>query len=107
LNLKCCIAEASHKLDDILIIHAILHSLPHSNIWDIVKWNLLDKGKGLTLDILTAELISVYDYTECNCLADEKEKKAKSDYVVLFTKSTSSSNNPKKRGKKSNTLTKK
>jgi len=79
LNLKCYITEAGHKLDNILIIHAILHSFPHSNIWDIVKWNLLDKGKGLTLDILTAELISVHDYTERDCLADKKEKKAKSD----------------------------
>jgi len=79
LNLKCYITKAGHKLDNILIIHAILHSSPHSNIWDIVKWNLLDKGKGLTLDILTAELISVHDYTEHDCLADKKEKKAKSD----------------------------
>jgi len=100
LNLKCRIAEAGHKLDNILIIHAILHSLPCSNIWDIVKQNLLDKGKGLTLDILTAELISVHDYTEHDRLTDEKEKKAKSDQVVLFAKSMSSSNDPKKRGKK-------
>ena len=100
LNLKCRIAEAGHKLDDILIIYAIFHSLPRSNIWDVVKQNLLDKGKGLTLDILTAELISVHDYAEHDRLADEKEKKAKSDQVVLFAKSTSSSNDPKKRGKK-------
>jgi len=100
LNLKRRIAEAGHKLDDILIIHAILHSLPRSNIWDIIKQNLLDKGKGLTLDILTAELISVHDYAEHDCLADEKEKKAKSNQMVLFAKSTSSSNDPKKKGKK-------
>jgi len=37
LNLKHHITEASHKLEDILIVHAILHSLPHSNIWDIIK----------------------------------------------------------------------
>jgi len=100
LNLKCCIAEAGHKLDDILIIHTILHSLPRSNIWDIIKWNLLDKGKSLTLDILTTELISVHDYAEHDRLADVKEEKAKSDQVVLFAKSMSSSNDPKKRGKK-------
>ena len=86
LNLKRRIAEAGHKLDDVLIIHAILHSLPRSNIWDIVKQNLLDKGKGLTLDILTAELISVHDYAERDRLADKKEKKAKSDQVVLLSK---------------------
>ena len=100
LNLKCCIAEAGHKLDDILIIHAILHSLPRSNIWDIVKWNLLDKGKGLILNIHTAELISVHGYAKRDRLADEKEKKAKSDQMVLFAKSMSSSNDPKKKGKK-------
>ena len=61
LNLKCRITEAGHKLDDILVVHAILYSLPCSNIWDVVRHNLLDKGKGLTLDILTAELISVHD----------------------------------------------
>ena len=86
LNLKRRIAEAGHKLDDVLIIHAILHSLPRSNIWDVVKQNLLDKGKGLTLDILTAELISVHDYAERDRLADKKEKKAKSDQVVLLSK---------------------
>jgi len=37
LNLERCITEAGHKLDDILVVHAILYSLPYSNIWDIVK----------------------------------------------------------------------
>jgi len=37
LNLKRHITEAGHKLDDILVVHAIFHSLPHLNIWDIVK----------------------------------------------------------------------
>jgi len=32
LNLKCRITEAGHKLEDILVVHAILYSLPHSNI---------------------------------------------------------------------------
>jgi len=64
LNLKCRITEAGHKLDDILVVHAILYSLPYSNIWDIVKWNLLDKGKALILDLLSAELISVHDHNE-------------------------------------------
>jgi len=32
LNLKRYITEAGHKLDNILIIHAILHSLPCFNI---------------------------------------------------------------------------
>lgn len=91
LNLKCCIVEASHKLDDILVIHAILHSLPCTNIWDVVRRNLLDKGKGLTLDILTAELISVHDYSKRDRLADKNDKKLKSEQMALFTKSASSS----------------
>jgi len=106
LNLKHCITEAGHKLEDILVVHVILHSLPCSNIWDVVKWNLLDKGKGLTLDILTAELISVHDYSEHDCLADEKDKKAKSDQIALFTKPLSSLNDSRKREKKAKHLDK-
>jgi len=52
------------------------------------------------LDILTTELISVYDYSECDCLANKKDKKAKSDQMALFTKSLSSLNNSRKKGKK-------
>ena len=106
LNLKHRITEASHRLEDILIIYAILHSLPHSNIWDVVKRNLLDKGKGLTLDVLTVKLISVYDYSEHNRLADKKDKKAKSDQIALFTKPSSSLNDFRKRGKKAKHLDK-
>jgi len=32
LNLKHCIVEASHKLDNIFVIHVILYSLPYTNI---------------------------------------------------------------------------
>ena len=97
LNLKQCIVEAGHKLDDILVVHAILHSLSHTNIWDVVKCNLLDKGKELTLNILSAELISVHDYSECNCLANEKENMLKSEQMALFTKLSSSSTHSEKR----------
>lgn len=107
LNLKRYITEAGHKLDNILIIHAILHSLPCFNIQDIIKQNLLDKGKSFTLDILTVELISVHNYAKHDYSADENKKKAKSNQVVLFTKFMSSSNNPKKKKRKSNTLIKK
>jgi len=48
LNLKHYITEAGLKLDDILVVYAILYFLPCSNIWDIVKQNLLDKEKVLT-----------------------------------------------------------
>jgi len=64
LNLKYCITEAGHKLDNILVVHTILHSLLYSNI---VKQNLLDKGKVLILDLLSTKFISIHDHTEHNC----------------------------------------
>jgi len=66
LNLRCHIIEAGEKLDDIHVVHAILLSLPRSSIWDVVKQNLLDKEKTLTLDMVSAELISVHDCNERN-----------------------------------------
>jgi len=98
LNLKRRITEAGHKLDDILVVHAILHSLSCSNIWDIVKWNLLDKEKVLTLDLLSAELISVHDYAERNRQANKNEKKSKSNQMLLLAKSALSLNYSGRRG---------
>ena len=106
LNLKRHITRAGHKLDNILVIHTIFYSLFRSNIWDVVKRNLLDKRKGLTLDILTAELISVHDYSEYDHFTTENEKKAKSEQLALLAKSTSSSSYSGKR-KKSNDKTRK
>jgi len=97
LNLKHRIVKAGHKLDDILIVHAILHSLPRTNIWDVIRRNLLDKGKGLTLDILSAELISVHNYSKHDRLANEKENMLKSEQMALFTKSSLSSTHSEKR----------
>ena len=107
LNLKHYITEADHKLKNILVIHGILHSFPCFNIWDVVKQNLFDKEKDLTLDILTIELISIYKYSKCNCLANKKDKKAKFDQIAFFTKSLSSSNNSRKKRKKVKNLDKK
>jgi len=64
LNLRCHIIEAGKKLDNIHVVYAILLSLPCSNIWDVVKQNLLDKGKALTLNMVSAELISVHYHNE-------------------------------------------
>ena len=97
LNLKHHIIEAGHKLNDILVVHAILHSLSCTNIWDVIRHNLLDKGKGLTLDILSAKLISVHDYSERDRLANEKANMLKSEQMALFTKSSSSSTHSEKR----------
>ena len=64
LHLCRCITESCQKLEDIHIVHAILLSLPRSGIWNVVKQNLLDKGSGLTLNAVTAELLSVSDCIE-------------------------------------------
>jgi len=42
----------------------ILLSVSHTGIWDLIKQSHLDKGKGLTLDMVTAELIAVHDWAE-------------------------------------------
>jgi len=97
LSLKRHIVEAGHKLDDIFVVHAILHSFPCTNIWDVVRYNLLDKRKGLTLDILSAELIFVHDYSEHDHLANEKENMLKSEQMALFTKSLLSFTHSEKR----------
>jgi len=102
LNLKHCITEAGHKLDNILVVHAILHSLPHSNIWDIVKQNLLDKEKAFTLDFLSAELISVHNHAERDHQANKNEKKSKSNQMLLLAKSTPPQNYSGRRGGRPN-----
>ena len=96
LNLKYCITKAKHKLDDILVVHTILHSLSCSNIQDTVKQNLLDKEKALTFDFfLSAKLIFVYDYTKYNCQANKNKKKSESNQMLLLTKSSSKENKRK------------
>ena len=86
LHLQRRINDSGQTLDDIHVIHAILLSLPRSGLWDIVKQNLLDKGTALTLDIVTAELLSVHNRTERKCILDETEKRQKSDQMALIAK---------------------
>ena len=71
--------------------NVIFYFLPHTNIWDIIKCNLLDKKKDLILDIFTVELISVHNYSKHNCLANKKKKMLKLEQIALFTESTTSS----------------
>ena len=42
----------------------MLLSLPYLTIWDVIKQNLLDKRKTLTLDMMTTKLIAVTNQTE-------------------------------------------
>jgi len=88
LYLRRRINDSGQTLDDIHVIHAILLSLLHSSLWDIVKQNLLDKGMALTLDIVTAELLSVHNRTEREHILDEMEKRQKSDQMALIAKSS-------------------
>jgi len=89
LNLHCCIIKADQKLNDIHLIHAMLLSLSCLTIWNIVKQNLLDKRKILTLNMMTAELIAVTNQNEWDCQAKKTEKKAKAEQLALFAKSGS------------------
>jgi len=96
LQLHHRITESGQKLEDIHIVHAILLSLPRSSIWDVVKQNLLDKGSGLTLNAITAKLLSVSNRIERECQLDESEKKQKTDQLALLAKSSSNTDNPGK-----------
>jgi len=53
----------------------------------VVKQNLLDKDTTLNLDIVTAELLSVYDHMERKHNIEETEKKQKAKQLALFAKS--------------------
>jgi len=56
-----------------------------------MKQNLLNKGTGLNLNIVTAKLLSVHHYIERECNIEETEKKQKAEKLALFAKSSSSS----------------
>lgn len=64
----------------------MLLSLPYLTIWDVIKQNLLDKRKTLTLDMMTTKLIAVTNQTEWDCQAKKTEKKAKAEQLALFAK---------------------
>ena len=51
-----------------------------------MKQNLLDKGRGLTLNAVTA-LLSVHECTEREHHNKETEKKQKAEQLVLYVKS--------------------
>jgi len=72
-SLSLChqIIKAGQKIDDTHIVHVILLSVPHTGIWDLIKQNHLDKRKGLTLDMVTAELIAIHDRAEWNQVTDK------------------------------------
>jgi len=86
-HLCCCITESSQKLKDIHIVHTIFLLLPRSGIWDVVKQNLLDKDSRLTLNAVTAELLSVSDCIQREHQLDE------TDQLALLAKSSSSVDN--------------
>ena len=86
LHLCHRINDSGQTLDDTHIIYVILLSLLRSSIWDIVKQNLFDKGTTLSFNIVTAELLSVHDCIERECILDETEKRQKSDQIALVVK---------------------
>ena len=86
LNLYCHIIKAGQKLENIHLIYAMLLSLPHLTIWDVIKQNLLNKRKTLTLDMITTKLIAITNQTKQDCQAKKTEKKAKAEQLALFAK---------------------
>lgn len=72
-SLSLChqIIKAGQKIEDTHIVYVILLSVPHTGIWDLIKQNHLDKRKGLTLDMVTAELIAIHDRAEWNQVTDK------------------------------------
>ena len=52
-----------------------------------MKQNLLDKDTVLNLDIVIAELLSVYDRMKREHNIEETEKKHKTEQLALFAKS--------------------
>ena len=106
LNLHHHIIEAGEKLDDIYVVYAILLSLPCSSIWNVIKQNLLGKGKALTLDMVSAELIFVHDRNERDQVVEETEKKAKAKQLALFAKATGLSGNSAKKNSKGKSVDK-
>ncbi len=102
LRVRQQIIEAREKLDETQVIHAILLSLPHTNVWDVVRQNLLDKGKNLTMEVVTAELVAVHERLLRDKQAEEVSEKVKADQLALLSRqSGSSSGSGGKGGKKS------
>ena len=53
--------EAGYKPDNYTTTNAILLSLPHTPTWEVMKSNLLYHGPMLTLEAVSAELMSIYE----------------------------------------------
>lgn len=99
-NLCHRIIEASHHLDDVTIVNALLSSLPHTPTWDVVKQNLLYQGTKLTLERVTTDLASVY-----NCQIQEDISnggKTKAHQLALVSKSEGGKNKNGGKKKKKN-----
>jgi hypothetical protein len=55
------ITDSGQVIDETLIVHTLLSSLPSSASWNVVKQNLLSCGTNLDLDIITTELLAAYN----------------------------------------------
>ena len=61
LGLRRRFIEVGHVPDDITIINTILLSLPNTPTWEVVKSDLLRRGTKLSINEVSAELMSVYE----------------------------------------------
>ncbi|KAJ3563959.1 hypothetical protein NP233_g8606 [Leucocoprinus birnbaumii] len=99
LSIRRQFIEASHRVDDVTVINALLLSLPHTPTWEVVKQNLLYKGPSLTIENVTTELASVYNRLMLEDTADSVNKKMKT-LALVSTQSNSTSKKPGKGGSK-------
>ena len=90
LNLCYYIIKTSQKLKDIDIhlIYVILLSFPCLTVQDVIRQNLLDKEKNLTLNMMITKLITITNQNEQNCQVKKIEKKVKAEQLALLVKSS-------------------
>jgi hypothetical protein len=62
LNICHRFIKAGHSVDEVTVINAMLLSLPRTATWEIVKQSLLYQGTNLTLEMVTTELVTVYEW---------------------------------------------
>jgi hypothetical protein len=61
LNIHRHFIKAGHSVDEVTVINAVLLSLPCTTTWEIIKQSLLYQGTNLTLEMVTMELVTVYE----------------------------------------------
>jgi hypothetical protein len=85
LDLWHHILDCGEKIEDIHLMHALILSLPRTTTWEVIKNNLF-KEQMLTSATVCAELNAVYNWSKMDKRAEETEKCATSEQLVLYLK---------------------